>query len=397
MGASQPARSDSARAGRVHLLWQRLVGLARTPDVATDLIQILKSVLAATMAWWISAVVMESQLPFLAPWTALLAVQATVYRSVRNGVQAWVASALGVGVSFLIGSLLGVHVWTFALAVFVGVLGARLPWLRTEGLAIATTTIFVLGSGFGAQAPLLLDRLLEVALGVGIGLAVNLLLIPPLRDRQAAWQVDNVNRRMGDILTEMADELENSWDTDRADTWIRATVALDQRLETVGRTIQFARESAHLNFRRAGRRPLTPRRAHPARQEFRREEVSYEQILSRVGEGISHLRNLVRTIGESTYATSEWDAHFRAQWVAILRDAGRSIHDPDAEVDPIQDRLTGLATRMSRRDGLPPGDQWPTYGSLITSLRHIAVIVDDVASARQARDADQHNPQVRRC
>ena len=28
---------------------------------------------------------------------------------------------------------------------------------------------------------------------------------------------------------------------------------------------------------------------------------------------------------------------------------------------------------------------WPTYGALISSLRHIVVIVDDVASAQSAR------------
>ncbi len=41
----------------------------------------------------ISANLMGSQLPLLAPWTALLTVQVTVYRSVRNGVQTWVASS----------------------------------------------------------------------------------------------------------------------------------------------------------------------------------------------------------------------------------------------------------------------------------------------------------------
>lgn len=120
-------------------------------------------------------------------------------------------------VSFAIRVLLSVSVWTFALALLVGLLGARITWIKDEGIAIATTAIFVLGSGFGDQQPLLLDRIVEVALGVAVGVAVNLLVIPPPRHQQASRYVDSINRRMGDVLRDMADEFETSWDTDRAE------------------------------------------------------------------------------------------------------------------------------------------------------------------------------------
>lgn len=114
-----------------------------------------------------------------------------------RGVQTTVASTVGVGLSFVVGAYLGVSVWTFAPALFVGLAGARISWIRDEGVAIATTAIFILGSGFTQQQPLLLDRLIEVGVGVGIGIAVNLLFIPPLRDQQAARYVDSINGRMG--------------------------------------------------------------------------------------------------------------------------------------------------------------------------------------------------------
>src|SRR5699024_3852482 len=136
----------------------------------------------------------------------------------------------GVLLSFLIGSFLGVEVWTFALALLVGMAASRLSWIRDEGVAIATTAIFVLGSGFGAQAPLLLDRLLEVGVGVAFGVVVNLLVIPPLRDRQAARYIDSINRRMGAVLMEMAEEFSRSWDTDRADAWAQETQEMQEEL-----------------------------------------------------------------------------------------------------------------------------------------------------------------------
>src|SRR5690606_25353865 len=117
------------------------------------------------------------------------------------------------------------------------------------------------------------------------------------------------------------------------------------------------------------------------------EKESYENILFRADEGISHLRNLARTLREASSSEREWNTWFRDEWASIVADAGRSIADPDAEVEPIFDRLQQLSTDISQDRSLPE-TTWPIYGSLITSLRHIVVIVDDVASARSARESD---------
>lgn len=368
---------------------RRLREQARRPEVTTDLLQIFKGVVAATAAWWFSLAVLDSMLPFLAPWTALLTVHATVHRSLSRGVQTTVASAIGVGLSFLIGAYLGVSVWTFALAMLVGLAGARLSWIRDEGVAIATTAIFVLGSGFSEQQPLLLDRILEVGVGVGIGVLVNLLIIPPLRERQAARHVDRINRRMGDMLTDMADEFSSSWETDEADSWRRETELMSDELETAWQSVRFARESRRSNprYRLRNSPHLGDRGSGSGRR------VDYEEILQRVDEGISHLRHLARTLYEAAYSEGAWDERFRERWAAIVRDAGHAIADPDANVDPITDRLDALAREMATDQDLPE-ETWPLYGSLLSSVRHIAMIVDDVASAREAREPTRDNPQT---
>lgn len=121
--------------------------------------------------------------------------------------------------------------------------------------------------------------------------------------------------------------------------------------------------------------------------------VRYEDILQRVEERVWHLPNLVRTVRESTYSRTEWDTDFRTQWTPILRDAGRAIGNPDADVEPIQDRLDRRAEDMGKSKDLP-NKYWPVYGSVIMSMRHIASIVDDVVSTCQARETDQENPRV---
>jgi len=366
---------------------ERLRERVRGPEFTTELLQILKGVIAATAAWWFSLEVLDSVLPFLAPWTALLTVHATVHRSLSRGAQTTVASAIGVGLSFLIGAYLGVSVWTFALALFVGLAGARLSWIRDEGVAIATTAIFVLGSGFSDQQPLLLDRIIEVGVGVAIGVLVNVLLIPPLRDQQAARYVDSLNRRMGDVLVNMADEFSYSWESDKADAWREETESMSAELNTAWRSVRFARES-----RRSNPRYLLSNAGRPAGGALPTgREAGYEEILQRVDEGISHLRHLARTLNDAAYAEGAWDERFRERWTAIVRDAGHAIADPDADVDPIHDRVTALAREMADHQSLPQ-ETWPLYGSLLSSMRHIAVIVDDVASAREAREATSPNP-----
>lgn len=361
------------------------------PETVTDLLQIAKGVLAGTAAWALSIFVLDSQLPFLAPWTALLTVHATVHRSLSRGAQTTVASAVGVLVSFVIGAWLGVSVWTFALALLVGLLGSRISWIRDEGVAIATTAIFLLGSGFDSQQPLLVDRMVEVALGVAVGVGVNLLIIPPLRDQQASRYVDSINRRMGDVLINMADEFSTSWDTDQAEAWFRETESMSEELDSAWQTVRFARESERVNPRSGLRRRRGSGRNGSST--VTAEEASYENILARVDEGISHLRHLTRTLREATYLDGDWDARFREGWVRIVRDAGHAIADPDAEVEPIFDRLSELSVSVAR-EGQLPRESWPLYGSLITSMRHIAVIVDDVASAREAREGAAANPRV---
>src|SRR5690625_7364925 len=91
------------------------------------------------------------------------------YTTLFRSIQTTAASGVGVVLSFLIGNYLGVILWTFAVALPVGMVAARLTWIRDEGVAIATTAIFVLGSGFESQENLLADRVLEVLVGVAFG------------------------------------------------------------------------------------------------------------------------------------------------------------------------------------------------------------------------------------
>src|SRR5699024_8275018 len=109
-----------------------------------------------------------------------------------GGFQTGIASGLGVLLSSAIGVFLGVEVWSYALALVLGMLGARIPGLRKEGATIATTAIFLLSTGFTEDVPALVDRMIEISIGVAIGVGVNLIVMPPLWDQQAASTVKSL-------------------------------------------------------------------------------------------------------------------------------------------------------------------------------------------------------------
>lgn len=351
---------------------KQLLSSLQSPEFQTNSLQVLKSVVAATAGWWLSVNVLESAMPFMAPWTALLTVHATAYRSFSRGAQTTVATGLGVALSFLIGSFLGVSLWTFALALVIGLAASYVVWIRDEGVAIATTAIFILGTGFDSEAPFLDDRLMEVGLGVSIGILVNVLMMPPLRGQQASLYIDRLDLRVGEALISIAEATAVSWPSDQTEAWIDDTRSIDEELSAAWQTVRFARESERMNPR------------NWLNQRFRGyQDVEHEDILERLGEAIAHLRHLARILGEATYVEDDWDDEFRTRWAATVASAGQFIKDPDLEVEPISDRLDKLADDFSS-DGLSVRN-WTIYGALITSIRQITVIADDVASAHRKR------------
>lgn len=359
-------------------LGTRIIRRLKKPETVSDLLLAIKAVIAATAAWAISIGVLDSDVAFLAPWTALLTVHATVHRSLSRGAQTIVATMVGMGMASLIMYFWEVNIWTFALAMFVGLMGARLSWIRDEGVAIATTAIFI----FTAEDPMFGDRVLELFVGVGTGILVNMLVLPPLRDKQAGRYVDSLNRRMGAVLVDMADEFAEEWDMDQADEWIEETHSMNDELNSAWQMVRLARESRRENPRRLLQRKI--------RDED--DDIDYEEVLSRIDEAISHLRNMTRTIREATWAVGDWDQRFREGWVDVARNLGEAIADPDGDVTAQRQRLNELVSKTSSEADLPQ-IQWPLYGSMLSTLDHLGRLFDDGTTTRETRETpeDQEN------
>jgi uncharacterized membrane protein YgaE (UPF0421/DUF939 family) len=328
----------------------RLAERLRDPVVWTEVSQLVKTVLAALLAWVIAAQVFGLVQPFLAPWAALLTVHATVSRTLARGAQQVAAAVLGVLVAWAAGSTLGINVVSLGLVLLATMVAGTSRALRAQSTTAAATALMVLLTGYIHSDSMMLARLVDTAIGIGVGLLVNLLVWPPLRDRSAARRVDIIDDRVGDLLTDMAGELEQG----DVEAWVDRTRELDHDIDDARALVRQARESGRLNLRR---------RAAPRV----RATESFDALLGRLEQAVAELRSMARTI-ERSGAGRKW-------WRDLLRRAGEAVSAADAHA--IADVRAALEA--------PPGGLRPSEGALVVNLANILDAMDAVADAQPVR------------
>jgi uncharacterized membrane protein YccC len=277
-------------------------------------------------------------------------VQATVYRTFSTGVRQVAGTVAGVLIAWTVGTTLGIGPLPIAVAVGLGLVFGALPWLGSD-LTSATTALIVLTAGSSTQGVLLVDRLADTAIGVGVGLLVNLLVWPPLQRRSTVAAIDQIDDKVGDLLVDMAAGLEQGEVADQVHGWIERTRELDDELDQAWALVRQARESARINLRRSARGLRDPH--------------EWNRLLLRLEQGVAESRSLARTIALGTDGV---DPSFRLRWTVALREAGEAIQEADAErLETVRETIRALAdVGPSER-----ADRWPVEGAALINLRNI--------------------------
>ncbi len=336
----------------------------RDPVRWTELIQLVKTAVAAVLAWVLASQVFGLPQAFLAPWAALLVVHSTVYRTFAKGLRQVTAAVLGVVLAWAVGSQLGLSTASVSLLLAVGLLLGATRWFRDESTGVAATGLIVLTTGASGHDLVLLDRLFDTFIGIAVGLAVNLVVWPPLRDFAAAQAIDVIDDGVGRLICEMADDLHGACDQTTVTGWVTGTRELDELVDHAWRLLGQARESSRLN----------PRRAAAGL----RRGVVFEDILRDNEQAIAEVRSMARTLAHSIDDVVRWQPDFRGRWLALLTEAGAAILAPDSvRVTAVRAELNRLAADLSTTD--LPAEHWPEYGALIMNLRNVVTSMDRVA------------------
>ncbi len=341
------------------------------PIAWAALVQNAKVVLAAVLAWMVAIDVLGLHTPILAAWSAVLVVHATLYRTFARGAQQIGATVLAVLLAWAVGKVLGLGAFQLGVALAVAFLIGRLRWLRDESTTLATTTIVVLGTGYLDRSNLFFGRLFDTLVGIGVGLLVNLLVWPPLRDRAASSYVHEIAHEIGDVLTEISSGLGPDLGQEQIEDWLDACRQVDVHHDQAWGLVRQARESARFNPRRRARTlPVG----------------DLEDVLHGMEQAVSEVQSIVRTVSLSVEGANAWEEGFRGRWAALVQEAAEAIATDDPEgLEHVRAELGRLAVDLSTED--LRASHWQEYGGLILNLRNVVTSMSPVALWHRQRVA----------
>ncbi len=268
-----------------------------SPDPArvADVLQTVKTALAGTLGWVVATHLLHLEQAFLAPWAAVLVVHSTIHRTLARGAQQVSATFLGVFLAWLAGQLFGLGALAMGAMLLVAFGVGRVRWWRDEAMTIGTTGIVVLATNAIGDANVLAGRLLDTSIGVVVGLAVNLFVWPPLRDRAAWSRLDQLPLDLCEVLDELASGLGPELAPDQAEQWVVRLRAVDVRVDEAWGLVRQARESSRLN----------PRRSRPAGLE------EMDDVLHLLEQAVADVLSMARTVATSAENRTGWDPRFR--------------------------------------------------------------------------------------
>ncbi|MFD3808694.1 aromatic acid exporter family protein [Streptomyces sp. NPDC058611] len=275
-----------------------------------------KTVVAATAAWLLARYLLPPTVSTFAPFTALVALQATVYRSVRDCLQYVLAMATGAALAATLAAVAGIHGWTFGLLTLVALCVGRMRGFGQQGTQVAVVGFFAFSSGQG-RIDYIGHLVASVVIGALCGLAAHLVLAPARHTHHRQRAVADLYTAMARRLDDLADTLEAT-DPDREHLrhWRGDWRKLSGECERIRHTIEAEIENSRMNPRHI----VSDRdRALPRARE----------ALALAERVMDHLRSLTRTL-DHALGSGELDSlpsSFRARFSAVLRASASAMEE----------------------------------------------------------------------
>ena len=209
----------------------------------------VKTTLAAVLAYLLAVALLGNDVPpLLAPLTALLVAQVTVFRTVTSGVERVGSVVAGVLVAVLLSRVVGLSWWSLGITIFVSLVIGRVLHLGDHTLEVPISAMLVLAVTGPARIAAL-DRVAETLVGAVTGVVVSFILRPPVYVQPAGDAVGALAAEMAELLTSMGRELTEGWSSEQAGAWEDRARELDRPLRAARIAVARGDESLRLNPR----------------------------------------------------------------------------------------------------------------------------------------------------
>jgi Fusaric acid resistance protein-like len=361
--------------------------LFRIRSARPSLLYISRLTATATFAYLLALVTPAgTSRPVLAPLTALLVLQASLYQTIHSAIRKVASVTVGVLVAVGVAEFIGFSWWQLALVIGAALCIGRALRLGDDLLEVPISAMLIFSSvGPHAAAT---GRMVDTLVGAAAGLAGGLVFAGRPRVQPARSAVGRLAGQVAGLLDRMAADLTGSHEgTDdlngEAAQWLTQARALRDEIERVDDKLREAAESAKLNPRAL----VTP--AGTA-------QVTETTVALRSGlEALEHaaltLRGLARSVLDSAgIATAESpvrDHCTRVRLASVLAKLGEAIRTYGrlVQLTPAGDESleSELAAQLEEAHGLQDeladllkpriGDggepsEWPLRGEILTHV-----------------------------
>jgi uncharacterized membrane protein YccC len=349
-----------------------------------------KTALAVGIAWVIAPLIpgVAEDYPYYAPLGALVSMTPTLVGSVRTGLQSLLGLVIGILLAGAVIIFAAPNVITISLIVGVGVLIAGSRWLTAGGDYVPIAALFVLIIGGGDAENYSIGYLVQMTVGVGVGLAVNFIISPPLTVSTAVVRLEEFRRMLAHHLDDMAKALVESWPPEHEE-WATRSDVLRDTSEGVREALRGADESRKGNPRKA----LNP---HDLTKD-------YESLYAL--ESITfHVRDMTEVLAATIWARpfhAELPEAMREPLSDVLRAVGGVLvaaeegYDMDERVAAANEALETALDRLDRVEDSSVSKLSTAAAVAMNARRIIAVMTEGEASPDDDASPEAQMPRQR--
>lgn len=336
----------------------RLVVAVRPPWL-----QLAKGAAAAILTWFVCLLVFPEQLPIFGAIAALIVMQDNVDLSLTRGLERVLGVLVGVSVALGAGAVFGPQSWLFVAAIVVALgVGWLLRMTPSAANQTAISALLMIALG-GLELHYGFERLLETAIGAAIGVALNALVVAPVRNSSVHTALIELTEHSADVLRRIAQSLERPRDP----AWL-------QGLLQDARALQDERSHAHQLLRQA-RESL---RLNPRSVRYRETLLDDDAQFQKLQRIVTQIVGMARALADN-YAPDLTDDPSVAGMAEEMR---RAAHDlerlmqlGDADAAPLEPPALTTPYMIPT----PNPEHWVLIGSLMEDLRRVrARITGDV-------------------
>jgi Aromatic acid exporter family member 1 len=345
----------------------------------------------ATFAYLLALLIPAgTERPVLAPLTALLVLQASLYQTIRSAIRKVLSVTVGVLMAVAVAEFIGFSWWQLALVIAGALVIGRVLRLGDDLLEVPISAMLIFSSvGTHAAAT---GRVVDTLVGAAAGLVGGLIFVGKPQVRPASTAVGQLAGQVSGLMDQMAHDLahepsdeDTSEDdlTQAAEQWLSQARALRDEIERVDDTLRAAADSTRLNPRAL----VAPADTAQATETT----VALRAGLEAIEHATLTLRGLARSVldsaGIASAASPVRDRCTRNRLASVLAKLGQAIRtygrlvqatptgdeslesELAAEFDEAHELQDELADLLRPRigDGGEPSE-WPLRGELLTHV-----------------------------